>query len=87
MAGIELHHGIMPLTGLNQWQSTQQVINWFKNIENKSRKQLLQLDIKDFYPSISEQLLLKAFEFAQSNGAPFSTQEKEIIMPIYFHWQ
>ena len=49
---------------LNQWQSTQQAIDWFNGISNKSRKAFLQMDIEEFYPSISEELLDKAIHFA-----------------------
>ena len=37
---------------VNQWRSTQDVLNWFNSIENKLRKHFIQLDIVDFYPSI-----------------------------------
>ena len=33
----------------------------------------------EFYPSISEELLNKAFKFAEDQGLPFTTQQKEII--------
>ena len=51
---------------LNQWKSTQQVLEWFNEIQHKSRKRFLQFDICEFYPSITENLLKKALEFAHS---------------------
>ena len=33
----------------------------------------------EYYPSISEDLLNKAFKFAENSGAPFTEQQKEII--------
>ena len=39
---------------LNQWQSTRDVLAWFKNIKNKGRRAFMQVDIKEYYPSISE---------------------------------
>ena len=68
------------ITGLNQWQSTKEVINWFKNIQNKPNKSFLQLDIEEYYPSISEELLKKAFKFAEKSGAPFTKQQQDIII-------
>ena len=67
------------ITGLNQWQSTKEVISWFNNIRDKPSRSLLQLDIVEYYPSISEDLLNKAFKFAENSGAPFTEQQKEII--------
>ena len=51
---------------LNQWRSTDSVINWFKNIENKKECKFLKFDIVDFYPSISENLLQRSLTFARS---------------------
>ena len=36
------------------------VINWFKNIKNKKKCIFKQLDIEEFYSSISKELLLEA---------------------------
>ena len=55
------------------------MIEWIKDIKNKSQKTFIQLDIVEFYPSISEELLNKAFKFAEDQGLPFTTQQKEII--------
>ena len=38
----------------NQWKNTDDVIRWFRNIPNKSECKFMQLDIKEFYPSITE---------------------------------
>ena len=51
---------------INQWKDTAQVIRWFESIENKNDCSFVQLDIKEFYPSISENTLDRAIEFAQS---------------------
>ena len=53
--------------GVNQWKSTQMVIDWFKSIENKERYTFTVFDIKDFYPSIKESLLLEALNFAATH--------------------
>ena len=65
---------------LKQWQSTNQVLKWFAEIKDKKQKTFLQLDIVEFYPSISEELLQKAFNFAEQQGLPFTEQQKEIIL-------
>ena len=52
-------------TGLNQWRNTSTVIDWFKKIPRKSQARLLKFDICNFYPSITEDLLLKAIDFAR----------------------
>ena len=51
-------------TKLNQWISTKEVLNWFKNIENKEKSSFIQFDVCEFYPSISDSLLSKALDFA-----------------------
>ena len=50
--------------GVNQWKSSQMVIDWFKSIEDKNAHTFIIFDIKDFYPSIKEALLLEALDFA-----------------------
>ena len=44
----------------NQWKNTLNVIEWFMKIEEKSKYKLIVFDIKDFYPSLKETLLIKA---------------------------
>ena len=48
---------------VNQWKNTQNVIEWFKKIEEKSKYKFIVFDIQDFYPSIKETLLIKAIHF------------------------
>ena len=50
---------------INQWKNTNEVIQWFKNIPEKETKTFTVFDIKDFYPSITENLLKKAISFAK----------------------
>ena len=44
------------------------VIDWLKSIPNKKHSSLLQFDIVDFYPSITEELLRKSISFAKAHG-------------------
>ena len=52
-------------TQVNKWRNTSTVIEWFKSITNKKKSKFVKFDIVDFYPSISEELLDKAIQFAQ----------------------
>ena len=51
---------------LNQWRNTSTVIEWFRNIQDKSKCKFIKFDIEEFYPSISENLLNNAISFAQT---------------------
>ena len=64
---------------LNQWKNTTAVINWFKSIENKQQFSFICFDIEEFYPSISQDLLNKALDFA-SNYDNITTEERNIII-------
>ena len=46
-------------TKVNQWKSTNDVISWFKCIKNKQNFKFISFDIKDFYPTITKELLSK----------------------------
>ena len=50
---------------INQWKNTASIIEWFKRIKEKHLYKFIVFDIKDFYPSIQEQLLNKGLRFAQ----------------------
>jgi len=50
----------------NQWRSTATVIDWFDGIPQKETCRFVQLDIVEFYPSISADLLEKSLDFARS---------------------
>ena len=49
----------------NQWKNTDDVICSFRNIPSKSECKFIQLDIKEFYPSITEKSLNNAITFAK----------------------
>ena len=63
---------------INQWQNTQNVIDWFQQIQDKNKHKFINFDIKDFYPSITEQLLVKALNFAEKH-VKISKKDKSII--------
>ena len=60
---------VLTATRANQWRSTGTVIEWFKQIKHKSRCRFVQLDIVEFYPSISHKLLTDALNFASKYTA------------------
>ena len=55
---LELH--------FNQWKNSDSVLNWFIDISNKKDSSYIQhLYIKEFYPSINEDILINAIQFAK----------------------
>ena len=56
--------GLRNYIRLEQWQNTDRVIEWFREIENKKNTKFIQIDITSYYPSISQILLNKALIFA-----------------------
>ena len=75
-----LNKNVREATGLEQWQSTKQVLQWFTNIDQKKDRYFLQFDIVDFYPSITVDLLNKALKFTEEQGFPLTKQQKDIVM-------
>ena len=65
-------------TNYNQWKNSDQVISWFKALDNKENLTFLKFDIVSFYPSISEDLFYKALEWSK-NFRNFSNQDLEIL--------
>ena len=39
---------------MNQWRSTEETLNWFDGLSNKTNLTFLTFDIVEFYPSITE---------------------------------
>ena len=58
---------IRSILEVNQWTNTQDVLKWFNSIQNKTKKHFIQFDIVDYYPSITEDLLRRALDFAREN--------------------
>ena len=63
---------------LQQWRSTNQALEWFNALTNKTRHVFMQLDIVDFYPSISKALFNKALDFAK-NTTTITAEEEKIL--------
>ena len=63
----QINKNIRTSLKLNQWKNTTNVIHWFEKIENKDTCTFVQLDIKDFYPSITEKIFDSAINFAKKH--------------------
>lgn len=70
---------VISATGFNLWKSTDAVLDWYKKIPSKQESSFINFDIVEFYPSITEKLLLKALGFAE-NYEKISSKEKNIII-------
>ena len=73
-----INNKIKRTTNFNQWKNTTSVIDWFKNIENKHQYNFICFDIVEFYPSISQDLLDRALDFA-STYDNITNDERNII--------
>ena len=73
-----INKDVREATKVNQWRSTQDVIEWFKGLRPKKNTTFLNFDICSFYPSISKQLLQKAIDFAKLHTS-ISQLETDII--------
>ena len=60
-----INRNLLKLLQVYQWNS--ESVKWFCSIENKSQCKLIQLDIVDFYPSISEEILDNAIQLSQQH--------------------
>jgi hypothetical protein len=49
-----------------QWKNTDQAHEWFSSIKNKNSCSFIQMDIKEFYQSITREILDNAFNFAKN---------------------
>ena len=70
---------VRSLSAVHQWKDTDAVINWFKNIQNKIKCIFMQVDIEEFYPSISKELLQKAINHV-STFVRINNEEINVIM-------
>ena len=63
----KINSGIIEKLQLNQRRNTDAVLKWFNNITDKSNCSFIQFDIKEFYPSITENILHQTFKFAKQH--------------------
>lgn len=72
-------HDVRRQSPINAWTSTGAVIDWFRKSEDKQRCVFICFDIVEFYPSISEELLLWALQFARKFTS-ISRQDQDTIL-------
>ena len=70
---------VIHATEVNLWKSTNNTIQWFKAIPEKEKHAFITFDVCDFYPSISEDLPLKALDYA-SKFSTITQQHRHIII-------
>ena len=65
--------------GVQQWKNTRDTLDWFNEIPSKEEHSFIAFDIVNFYPSISQDLLDRALEFA-SAFIDIPAEDREIIL-------
>ena len=74
-----INNNIRRKTALNQWKNTAAVLDWFKAIPEKHKFSFTVFDIECFYPSITENLLLNALNYAKTHTS-ITDHDVNIIM-------
>ena len=74
-----INNDIKSSTRINQWKNSASVIKWFENINDKPHCTFIVFDIVEFYPSITEELLMKAIDFAKRHTT-ITDQDTRIIL-------
>ena len=75
----DINSKIVQATKVNLWRSTSNVIKWFNAIPEKCQYAFITFDVCEFYPSISEKLLMKALDYA-SKFTKITQQDRHIII-------
>ena len=75
----QINNKIVSTTDVMQWRNSNSVIEWFKNINNKTSHSFISFDVVDFYPSITDELLNKAITFA-SEYEDITAKERHITI-------
>ena len=70
---------IIQATKVNLWKSTSNIIKWLNAIPEKRGHAFITFDVCEFYPSISEELLMKALDYA-SKFTKITQQDPHIII-------
>ncbi|PFX25800.1 hypothetical protein AWC38_SpisGene9547 [Stylophora pistillata] len=74
-----INQKLVNATGVNQWNNTSSVLQWFKNLPNKCESAFISFDVVEFYPSITEDLLGRALDSA-SNYMNISPDDHQIVL-------
>jgi len=74
-----INRSVLQKTNLNLWRSTESVIDWFEKLENKQDHSFIVFDVVNFYPSITNDLLLASLNFA-STYTNITEDDRKIIL-------
>ena len=74
-----INQNLVKATSVNQWKNTSSVLQWYKNLLNKCESAFVCFDVVEFYPSITDDLLQRALDFA-SNYVNISSDDCRIII-------
>ena len=75
----KINQRLVAATNVNQWKNTSSVLKWYKSLPNKRDSAFISFDVVKFYPSITEELLIRALDFA-SNYVTISAEDRHIII-------
>ena len=75
----KINQRLVAATNVNQWKNTSSVLKWYKSLPNKRDSAFISFDVVEFYPSITEELLIRALDFA-SNYVTISAEDRHIII-------
>ena len=67
-------------SGLNQWQSTDQMLDWYNGTEKKNEKRFIKFDVVSFYPTISKEALSESLNWARQIGVEISPIDERTIL-------
>ena len=70
---------VKSVCGSNQWQSSTQVTEWFKTLENKNNLTFFKFDVVSYYPSINQRLFSETLKWAERYYS-FSSSEKDVLL-------
>ena len=74
-----INHSVRTQTKLKQWRNTPEVINWFKSLQNKQSLKFIKFDVVNFYPNITETLLINSLNWARQY-VDISQQDETLIL-------
>ena len=77
----KINKKLIPDLHFNQSKNTDLVSKLFLDISNKKDSSFIQFDIKEFYPSISEDILTNVIQFAKLYT---TTDDKDLRLIMYF---
>ena len=75
----DINKQVIHATQVNLWKSTSNAIEWFEATPEKSQHAFITFYVCDFYPSISEQLLMKGLDYV-SKFTTITQQDRRIII-------